>query len=161
LEIVENALANDDARVRLEAVKCLSGLGVDVTPSLVEKVLNDPDPRVAEMAIGVCGSAKIGAAAKPLVELLNRPDRLGRQRRLRLRALQALGELGDATVLPQIAPLFRSWFAPVAAEEQHAAFRSLELYPERDRRPWLKKGRRSLDPVIRKICQSLEHGGRG
>ncbi len=155
LEVLQNALMHEDSRVRVEAIKCVSDLGSDIPPSLVERVLADEDLKVAEMAIGIFGSARIDAAKQPLVELLKKPDRLGRQRKLRLRALQTLGELGDAGVLNQIAPYFRSWFAPVSVEERHAAYRSLRLYSEADRRSWLKKGRFSLDPVIREICRSL------
>ncbi len=167
LEVLQKALAHEDSRVRIEAVKCMPELGTDMTPALVEQVLADEDPKVSEMAIGVFGSARISAAVQPLVDLLNKPDRMGRQRKLRLRALQALGEFGDAKILTQIAPFFRSWFAPVSVEERHAAYQSLSLYSEADRRPWLKKGRLSLDPVIREICRSLigaespEGGGGG
>ena len=155
LEVLQKALENEDSRVRIEAVKCMSEVGVEITPALVERVLADKDPKVAEMAIGVFGTARISAAVQPLVDLLNRPDRLGRQRRLRVRALQALGEIGDAKTLTRIAPFFRSWFAPVSVEERHAAYQSLRLYAEADRRAWLKKGRWSLDPEIREICRTL------
>jgi HEAT repeat protein len=155
LEVLQKGLAHEDSRVRIEAVKCMPELGAEVTPAMVEEVLADQDSRVAEMAIGVFGSARIAAAVQPMVELLKKPDRLGRQRRLRLRALQALGEFGDAKILNQIAPFFRSWFAPVSVEERHAAYQSLRLYPEADRRSWLKKGRWSLDPEIREICRAL------
>lgn len=159
IEVLQKGLTHEDSRVRLEAVKCMPELGTDVTPSLVEQVLCDEDPRVVEMAVSVFGSARIRAATQPLVDLLNKPDLMGRQRKVRLRALQTLGEIGDADVLSQIAPFFRSWFAPVSIEERHAAYQSLRLYSEGDRRPWLKKGRLSLDPEVREICRVLTDAG--
>ena len=158
LEILQQGLDHEDSRVRIEGVKCIPALGADITPELVEKVLKDDDLRVAEMAVGVFGSSGIRAASGPLVELLQRPDPMGRLRRLRLRALQTLGEIGDAAVLPRIAPFFRSWFALVSTEERHAAFRSLELYPEDGRGPWVKKGRLSPDATVREICRDLGNG---
>ncbi len=158
LEVLQKGLAHEDSRVRIEAVKCIPDLGGDITPELVEKVLSDDDLKVSEMAVGVFGSAGIGAATAPLVDLLRRPDPIGRQRRLRLRALQTLGQIGDAGVLPEIAQFFRSWFALVSTEERHAAFRSLGLYPENERRPWVKKGRLSPDATVRAICRDLENG---
>lgn len=158
-EVVQKGLDHEDSRVRIEAIKCLPDLGEALTPALVEQVLGDEDTRVVEMAIGVFGSARITASTQPLVDLLKKPDRMGRQRRVRLRALQTLGEIGDAGVLSQIAPFFRSWFAPVSVEERHAAYRSLELYPKADRQPWLKKGRLSLDPEVREICRTLAEPG--
>lgn len=159
LEVLQKGLINEDSRVRIEAVKCMPELGTDVTPSLVEQVLGDEDPKVVEMAVSVFGSARIMAATQPLVDLLKKPDRMGRQRKVRLRALQTLGEIGDAGVLSQIAPFFRSWFAPVSIEERHAAYQSLKLYSEVDRRPWVKMGRLSLDPEVRKICRVLADSG--
>jgi HEAT repeat protein len=158
MEVLRKGLGHQDSRVRIEAVKCIPELGAEIMPELVERVLADDDLRVAEMAVGVFGSSRIRTASGPLVDLLRRPDPLGKLRRLRLRALQTLGEIGDAGVLPEIAPFFRSWFALVSTEERHAAFRSLELYTEDERRPWVKKGRLSPDATVREICRGLNNG---
>jgi len=158
LEVLQKTLSHEDSRVRIEAVKCLPELGAQITPALVEQVIGDDDLRVFEMALGVFGSARIGAATAPLVAFLQRPDPIGRLRRVRIRALQTLGEIGDAGVLQEIAPFFRSWFALVSTEERRAAFRSLELYQEADRSGWIKKGRLSPDATVREICRDLENG---
>lgn len=155
LDVLHGPLGHEDSRVRIEAVKCLSDMAEEIPSGLVEKIVDDEDLRVAEMAVVVIGNARIQAAAGPLAEMLRRPDPMGRSRRLRLRAIKALGEIGDPSVLLVIAHFFRSWFALVSTEERHAAFRSLEFYPAADRRPWVKKGRLSPDPTVREICRGL------
>ncbi len=156
LEVLQKALSHDDARVRTEGARCIGELGEHITPKLVEKVLGDEDLRVAEMAVSTLGNARIKAAIAPLVSLLRRPDPMGKLRNLRLRALQTLGEIGDAAVLPEIALFFRSWLTLVSPQERHAAFQSLKLYPEATRRQWAKKGRLSPDATVREICRDLE-----
>ncbi len=156
LEVLLRGLGHSDTRVRLEAVKCLPELERGVSPELVERVLGDPDPKVAEAAVATLGRARVAIACGPLVKLLQRRDPLGRQKRLRLKALAALGEIGDPSILPQIGHCFRSWFAVVTHEERHAAFDSLRLYPQAARRPWLKKGRRAPDAAVREICRRID-----
>lgn len=159
LKVFLKGIGHDDARVRHEAVKCIPELERNISPGLVERILEDPDPKVAEAAVGIFGRARIATASEPLVSLLQRPDPLGRHKKLRLKALTALGELGDPQVLPQIGRFFRSWFAVVSNEERHAAFESLRYYPEAARRPWLRKGRRALDATVRQICRQMEAAG--
>ena len=159
IDILEKMLRHEDNRVRIETVKCIPDLADDVTPEFVERVLEDPDTRVVELAIGIFGSSRIEAAKEPLVRLLKHSSRTGRHRGPRLRAIRALGEIGDPAVLPELAPFFRSWLSTVGTEERQVAFRSLALYPHEARRQWIKKGRLSPDPVVREICRTLDTPG--
>jgi hypothetical protein len=160
LERVGKGLRHDDPRVRAEAVKCLPALANQISPELAEELIGDPDARVAELAVKTFGSSRIRAAGAPMAELLRRADPLGRQKNLRLVALQALGEIGDPAILPMISHYFRSWFGLVSIEERHAAFESLRLYPESARRQWVKKGLFAPDKKVREICKKLQgsHG---
>jgi HEAT repeat protein len=145
--------------VRIEAIKSLPDLKGEISQALVGDLLADSDPKVAEAAAGVCGTARIASAVDPIVEMLRRPDPFGRQRQVRLRALRALGEIGDPAALPRISQFFRSVFALVNAEERHAAFESLRLYPEEARQHWVSKGLWSTDKKVREICRQLRTGG--
>jgi hypothetical protein len=84
-------------------------------------------------------------------------DLLGKRRTLRIKALKALGDLGDPAVLPRLDRYFRSpLLTMVSLEERRAAFRSLPLYPPEARRPYVERGLRARDPEIRRLCERLE-----
>ena len=156
LDALRHGLEQPDPRVRLEAVK---GLGRGpVTPELIARAVNDPDPKVAQAAVAAVGKHRLAAGVGPLVALLEPLDPFGRNRILRLRALEALGELGDPSALGGIAHMLRPWFSPVSTEERRAAFASLAGYPPESRRAWLDKGRWSPDPEVRRLCREIRQG---
>jgi hypothetical protein len=79
---------------------------------------------------------------------------------MRLKALRALADLGDAAVLPRIDRFFREWpFPLVAIEERRSAYRYLSSYDVTARAPWVARGERSRDAVIRDICRGLAKAG--
>ena len=161
LDVLRCGLEHSEPRVRLEAVKCLPQAEGEIPKELVRRLVGDPDERVAESAVSMFGSARIVTAVEPLVELLRRPDPFALQKELRVRALQALAELGDPSVLPRIGNCFRSWFAVVSAEEVQAAYETLRGYPEPARRDWVRRGQRAPDPAVREICRQLATSGIG
>jgi HEAT repeat protein len=147
---------HSDLRVRLEAIRALFAFDSKVPRDLLARTIHHPDPRLAEAAVLLSGQHGITQATDLLVEILLRWDLLGRKRSLRLKALRALADLGDPAVLPRIRRFFRSWLIPlVALEERRAAFRLLASYPEAARAPYVTKGERSRDPMIRDICRAL------
>jgi HEAT repeat protein len=155
LDVLRCGLEHPEPRVRFEAIKCLPQATDEISRELVRRLTNDPDPKVAESAVSMLGSARVATATEPLVELLSRPDPFALQKELRVRALHALAELGDPSVLPRIGNSFRSWFAVVSAEEVHAAYETLQRYPEPARRHWVRKGQRAPDPAVREICRRM------
>lgn len=155
-ETLRHGLGHRDPRVRLEAVK---GLGSGRPPAeLIERAVRDPDPKVAQAAITAVGNHRLEAGRAPLLAVLEPLDPFGRQRSLRLRALEALGQLGDPQALETISHFLRPWFSPVSGEERRAAYRSLSGYRPEDRQPWLRKGRWSSDPEVRRICREIRQG---
>ncbi len=146
-----------DLRVRLEAIKWLLAYDPEVPRDLLEKAINDPDLKLAEAAIVLAGSYGIKEAEAPLLAIVNGFDVLGKRRSLRIKALKALGDLGDPAVLPRLDHYFRSpLFTMVSLEERRAAFRSLSLYPPEARRPYVERGLRTRDPEIRRLCERLD-----
>ncbi|HXT19491.1 MAG TPA: HEAT repeat domain-containing protein, partial [Thermoanaerobaculia bacterium] len=99
---LQPCLEHDDPRVRAEAVRCLALPGMAPPPPVLAKLIADPDERVADAAVAVVGSAKLAAGSEPLLALLRPADPLGRNRALRLKALHALGELGDPRALGEL-----------------------------------------------------------
>lgn len=152
-EALRRGLDQRDPRVRLEALK---GLGRGpASAELIERAVSDPDPKVAQTAIAAIGTHRLGAGVAPLVALLAPRDPFGRHRALRLLALETLGQIGDPSALAGISHFLRPWFSPVGAEERRAAYASLAGYPPESRRPWLEKGRWSLDAAIRRTCREM------
>jgi hypothetical protein len=148
-------LTHEDARVRLEAVKCLGSAYGEVPAGFLDALVRDPDPKVAEAAVSVIGMRRMAAGREPLLALLRPADPLGRQRALRVKALAAIAELGDPTVLQDLRHFFRAWLPVVTVDEMRAAFASLERYGEDERRPWVEKGLRATDAQVRALCQRL------
>jgi hypothetical protein len=154
---IRRAADHHDLRVRLEAIKWLLAYDPEVPGDLLEKAINDPDLKLAEAAIVLAGSYGIKEAADPLLAIVDGFDLLGKRRSLRLKALKALGDLGDPAVLPRLDRYFRSpLLTMVSLEERRAAFRSLPMYPPDARRPYVERGLRARDPEIRRLCERLE-----
>jgi hypothetical protein len=149
-----------DLRVRLEAIRALFAFDTKVPRDLLARTINHPDPRLAEAAVLLSGQHRITQATDLLVEILLRWDFFGRRRSMRLKALRALADLGDAAVLPRLGRFFREWpFPLVSIDERRSAYRYLSSYEAAARAPWVARGEKSRDPVIRDICRGLAKAG--
>ena len=149
-----------DLRVRLEAIRALFAFDTKVPRDLLARTINHPDPRLAEAAVLLSGQHRITQATDLLVEILLRWDFFGRRRSMRLKALRALADLGDAAVLPRLGRFFREWpFPLVSIDERRSAYRYLSSYDAAARAPWVARGEKSRDPVIRDICRGLAKAG--
>ncbi len=147
---------HSDLRVRLEAIRALFAFDSKVPRDLLARTIHHPDPRLAEAAVLLTGQHGITQATDLLVEILLRWDFLGRKRSLRLKALRALADLGDPAVLTRLDRFFREWpFPLVAREERRAAYRLLGSYDGAARAPYVARGEKSRDTVIRDICRAL------
>jgi HEAT repeat protein len=149
-----------DLRVRLEAIRALFAFDSRVPRDLLARTINHPDPRLAEAAVLLSGQHGITQATDLLVEILLRWDFFGRHRSMRLKALRALADLGDAAVLPRLGRFFRERpFPLVPIDERRSAYRYLSSYDVAARAPWVARGAKSRDPVIRDICRGLAKAG--
>ncbi|HEY7254435.1 MAG TPA: HEAT repeat domain-containing protein [Methylomirabilota bacterium] len=159
MDEVRRCADHSDLRVRLEAIRALFAFDSKVPRDLLARTIHHPDPRLAEAAVLLTGQHGITEATDLLVEILRRWDLLGRRRSMRLKALRALADLGDPAVLPRIAHFFREWPIPIVAlEERRAAYRLLGSYDEAARAPYVARGERSRDAMIRDICRGLRRG---
>jgi HEAT repeat protein len=158
LPAVRRCAEHHDMRVRLEAIKWLLAYDPEVPRALLEQAINDPDPKLAEAAIVLAGSYGIKEAVAPLLAVVEGLDLMGRRRSLRVKALKALGDLGDPSVLPRLDRYFRNprLLPLIALEERRAAFRSLAMYPPSARWPYVERGLRARDPEIRRLCEGLQ-----
>ncbi len=149
-----------DLRVRLEAIRALFAFDTTVPRDLLARTIHHPDPRLAEAAVLLSGQHGITQATDLLVEILLPWDFLGRRRSLRLKALRALADLADPAVLPRLDRFFRERpFPVVALEERRAAYRLLGSYDQAARAPYVARGEKSRDSLIRDICRALNRAG--
>ncbi|MEO8503435.1 MAG: hypothetical protein ABI609_06015 [Acidobacteriota bacterium] len=149
-----------DLRVRMEAIKSLLASDPQVPGELLARAMQDPDPTLAESAIGLVATYGIVQAVQPLLGLLAKPDRLGRRRSVRLRALRTLGVLADPAALPELDRLYlrERWFGRPPAEERLAAFRALAGFAAEHTRPYVEGGGKSRDAAVRAVCRALAEG---
>jgi len=145
-----------DLRVRLEAIKTLLAFDTSVPRTLLERAIHDPDPKLAETAIALIGSYGIHEGADPLLQILEKRDVFGAQTALRIRAIKSLGELARPEALPRMEHLFKETLLPwPPIAERRAAYESLAAYPPDARRPFVERGLKSRDPIVRDICRRL------
>jgi HEAT repeat protein len=145
-----------DLRVRLEAIKWMLAYDTGMPRELLNKAINDPDPKVAEAAVSLAGSYGIKEALEPLVAIVAGLDLLRKRESIRLKALKALGELGDPAALVHLERFFtREWLPLVSKAERRAAYRSLQSYPVEARAGLVARGMESRDAEIRRICMDL------
>ena len=145
-----------DLRVRMEAIKSLFTLDTGVSIDLLENMLRDPDPKVAETAVSLVGSAGIREAVQPLLGIVKGNDLFGSRRTIRVKAIKALGELGDPVSLTELQRFLRDPILPwPAKEERLAAWESLAGYPQEARLELVERGTRSRDPQVREICERM------
>lgn len=145
-----------DLRVRLEAIRNLFAFDQELPRELLRKALQHPDARLAEAAVELAGERGILEAAEPLADLLVPWDPFGARRAVRLKAIRALGALGDPRTLERLRRFsIRFALPPAAREERIAFYRSLGGYPEEARRPWIQRGLRSNVAEIRSLSASL------
>jgi len=145
-----------DLRVRLEAIKTLLAFDTSVPRALLDNAINDPDPKLAETAISLVGSYGIHEAVDPLLELLAKRDVFATRTTLRVRAIKALGELRQPQALDRMRHLFKETFLPwPTLSERRAAYESLFAYPADARKPFIERGLKSRDPIVRDLCRRL------
>ncbi|HUP47148.1 MAG TPA: hypothetical protein VM779_16700, partial [Thermoanaerobaculia bacterium] len=98
----------------------------------------------------------IREAVGPLTGVLKGHDLFGRRRQLRIRALKALGELGDPEALPAVERFLTGSFLPWPhRDERRAAWESLATYPVAERAKYVEKGLTSRNATVREICRKL------
>ena len=147
---------HNDLRVRMEAIKSLFALDSDVPMDLLENVIRDRDPKVAEAAVALIGSNGMKEGVQPLLRVLDGTDFFRRRQSLRVKSIRALGELGEPTALPALERFFGDpFFLWPSKAERHAAWESLSGYPKESRAALIERGLRSSDGTVRGICIRL------
>ena len=91
-------LESSDPRERAEGVEWADITTVSGYEAVIERLANDPDPTVRAAAADSLSGADVGAV-RPLVAALADPDT-----RVVLAALDSLEMIGDASILPDLAP---------------------------------------------------------
>jgi hypothetical protein len=91
-------LESSDPRERVEGVEWADIATVSGYEAVIERLANDPDGEVRAAAAESLSGADVGAV-RPLVSALSDPDT-----RVVLAALESLELLGDASVVPELAP---------------------------------------------------------
>src|SRR5438874_1420828 len=80
--------------------------------------------------VALVGSAGIKEGVRPLLRIVRGNDIFGSRRSLRVKAIRALGELGDPSALPELQRFLReSLFPWPSKEERLVAWESLAGYP--------------------------------
>jgi hypothetical protein len=93
-------LESSDPRERVEGVEWADTATVAGYEAVIERLANDPDAAVRAAAAESLASADVGAV-RPLLGSLGDPDA-----RVVIAALESLEMLGDASIVPDLAPAF-------------------------------------------------------
>ena len=153
---VRRCAHHPDLRVRLEAIKTLLAFDTGVTRALLDRAINDPDPKLAETAVALVGSYGIKEGVDPLLDIVANRDVFARRTSLRIRAIKSLGELAQPRALERMRHLFKdSWLPWPSMAERRAAYESLATYPPDARESLVARGLKSRDPFVREVCRRL------
>lgn len=156
LPSIRKLATHSDLRVRMEAIKSLFALDSNVPRSLLDDLLNDRDPKVAETAVTLVGNYAIKEGVDSLLNMIQGYDVFGTKRVLRMKAMSALGEIAEPRVLPHLERFLKPAIFPWPSRmERLAAWQSLQRYPPETRAAFVERGLRSQDPQVRAICAKL------
>jgi HEAT repeat protein len=145
-----------DLRVRMEAIKSLFAMDSNVPQNLLDHLFNDADPKIGQTAVVLAGNSSIKEAVDPLLRIVQPPDYFGANRQLRLKAIHALGEIGEPRALASLQKFFAFSLLPWPPKaEKYAAWESLKGYPTDARKPLLDTGLKSADGHVREICSRI------
>ena len=148
---------HEDLRVKIEAIKTLFTFDANVPRNLVDELFTERDPKLAQTAVTLVGQYGLKEGVGPLLRILEGSDILGANRMLRIRALRALGDIGEAQALASLDRFFTASLWPwPSKEERLAAWESLAKYPQEARGPFVERGLQSSDPQIRQLCARLQ-----
>ncbi|HEX7192573.1 MAG TPA: HEAT repeat domain-containing protein [Thermoanaerobaculia bacterium] len=157
LRDVRRCAEHPDLRVRLQAIKTLLTFDNALPRTLLDRAINDPDPKLAETAIMLAANYGIKEAVDPLLRIVSERDLLGTRKQTRMHAIRALGELAESRALVALQQFFTDSILPwPPRDERRVAFESLSGYEAGARLPIVEKGLKSRDPVVREICQKLK-----
>lgn len=146
-----------DLRVRLQAIKTLLTYDSALPRALLDRAINDPDPKLSETAITLAASYGIKEAVDPLLRMVGERDLLGIRKQTRMHAIRALGELAESRALDGMHHFFTDSILPwPPRDERRVAFESLAGYAADARLPIIEKGLKSRDPIVREICLKLK-----
>lgn len=106
---LEKACFYPDARVRKSAVKAVARLKLPQGNALLLELLKkEEDSEVLEALIISLGAQRIKEARQPLIEFIERGSLIGENFKLKLAAIEALGNLGSAEALPFLQELSKT-----------------------------------------------------
>jgi HEAT repeat protein len=104
---------HDDARVRKEAVRCLTKTGGPEAADTLLELLADRDPSIVKQAIFSLGILKNEKAVDGLMAIVGKRDIFLKSLPLKKEAIRAIGVIGSRKTLPALMKLAtkRRWFA--------------------------------------------------
>jgi len=149
---------HQEERVVMEAVKTLLQFGTTDSASYVRFYVRNRAPRLREQAIRLAGIYKVKEAVPDLIALLEEKDLFGTKSIYKGSAVNALGEIGDPSVLKVFRKIYKSNALINRTELEKLKieiFRSLHNYPFQEIKPLLEDGLKSRIGDIRVISDKL------
>jgi hypothetical protein len=145
-------------RISFEAIKTLVHFKTPDAFSRLKLFLTGKSPYLKEQAIRLLGAYKMKESVPDLLDILEKPDRLGSEQHFKPLAIQALGKIGDPGVLKTLKNLFtaRSLLYKSAQRQlKLEIIRSLENYPSEHAKSILEVAMLSGDGQIRTAAQKV------
>jgi HEAT repeat protein len=153
IEDFTSALGHTDPRVRREALLSLAHVGGEAASLLVPSKIGDPDPEVREAAAKATGALRVERGVVPLLEQLDREQRLAVQEAI----LLALGQVRDpgavAAIEKRAVPGLFSRRPPAAV--RIAAYRALWAIGTPHARKLVGDAERDRDPGVRAAAKRI------
>jgi hypothetical protein len=149
---------NKNKRIGFEAIKTLVHFKTPDAFSRLRVFLTGKSPYLKEQAIRLLGAYKIKEAVPDLLDILEKPDRLGSEQHYKPLVIQSLGKIGDPGVLKTLKGMFTSrslLYKSAQRQLKLEIIRSLENYPFKYTKPILEVAMMSGDSQLRTAAQKV------
>ncbi len=152
---------HENLRVRYEAMKALLDFKHPDADIFILENLESTNEKMKNMAIHLTGTYRRRSMIPVLTRLLNKKVIRGPDYYTKIQIVDALGKIGAPSAVKALTNLYEKkslFFKNMLKQVKEEIFKSLIHYPYDSVRPLLKKGSRSGNEKIQKMCKNIMRG---
>ena len=158
IPLIEPLMKHKDQMVKIEALNALIKFKYPGAVDLLREAMHDKNKDFAFQAIALAGKHRITDVAEDLVSRIKRIVLFESDYVEHEEIIRALGNIGDARVIPKLEKLARATWSLYPQSHMHmkkVIYKSLAQYPREKISGLLKIGKKLNNSQIRRTCRNL------